>query len=421
VKHKEVRVLKLQFLHTHLTLPLILTMKLLATSTILIIAATAKAIPASNAIVSIPPELTYLLPPRYSSELQAGFVNTNTTNKSYNDLLASAAAAPFISYSQEFLDILGPNPTLKLIAERTYAFAGEAGVWAPDRNEVWFTSNTNGDAHSLEVLDLATSKIRVAQTSLPILNPNGGTYFNKTVYITSGGTLSNAPCIYAINPSTGHTTILLNSYFGLSFNGPNDLAWATGPNKKPSLFFTDDPISIRYAPGSPLPAQLPDAVWRFDPETHALVPVISRADILIPNGIRTNAASTKLYITDSSATDAFPTLAGGAAGTGSPAVYVYDLDAQMFPTNRRMIGLARTGVPDGLHIDDKGNIWTAEYEGVVVRNHEGRVLGLFNSQAYGVNATTYVANFALAGDVLIILDVGRVWGVKLGSDVVAGK
>jgi gluconolactonase len=394
-------------------------MLLISPLTLLVTASTVQTALASNAIVSIPPGLTYLLPPLYSGALQQGFVNTNTTNKSYNKLLAAAQASPFVSYDEEFLDIIGPNASLKLIAERSTPFAGEAGVWVPNRNEVWFTSNTNGDSQSLEVLDLQTLQIRVPKTTLPILNPNGGYYFNNTVYITSGGSLSNAPCIYAINPSTGTTTILLNTYFGLAFNGPNDLTWASTRNNSAYLFFTDDPISIRYSPDSKIPSQLPDAVWRFDPQTHSLIPVIPRADILIPNGIRTNAASTKLYITDSSATTpTYPILAGGASGTGSPAIYVYDLDADMFPTNRRMIGLSRTGVPDGIHIDDAGNIWTAEYEGVVVRNPQGKVLGLFNSQAYSVNATTHVANFALAGDELIILDVGRMWSVKLAKTVI---
>ena len=241
--------------------------------TLLVAAVTVQAALASNASISIPPELTYLLPPQYSGALQQGFVNTNTTDKSYNKLLAAAQASPFVSYDQEFLDIIGPNASLKLIAERSTPFAGEAGVWVPDRNEVWFTSNTNGDSQSLEVLDLQTSQIRVPKTSLPILNPNGGYYFNHTVYITSGGSLSNAPCIYAINPSTGTTTILLNTYFGLAFNGPNDLTWAKAThNKSAYLFFTDDPISIRYSPAAKSPPNSPTPSGASPPKPTASSP-----------------------------------------------------------------------------------------------------------------------------------------------------
>lgn len=84
---------------------------------------------------------------------------------------------------------------------------------------------------------------------------------------------------------------------------------------KAYMFFIDDPIAERYAHGSGIPSQLPDAVWRFDPQKRTLVPVISRADLLIPNGVRVNESQTKLYVTDSSVTRFFPTLQGGAVDT----------------------------------------------------------------------------------------------------------
>jgi len=58
----------------------------------------------------------------------------------------------------------------------------------------------------------------------------------------------------------------------------------------------------------------------------------------------------------------------------------------------------------------------AEYEGVVVRSTRGKVLGLFNSKASGINATIHVANFALAGDALLILDVQRLLECEASAD-----
>lgn len=143
------------------------------------------------------------------------------------------------------------------------------------------------------VLDLKMSETYTPRTSIPFVNPNGGYYFNGTVYITGTGTFTKVPCTYGINPSDGETTVILNTYFGLQFNGPNDITWVRCGNKA-YMFFTDDPIVERYAPGSGIPSQLPDAVWRFDPQERSLIPVISRADLLIPNGIRVNANGTKL-------------------------------------------------------------------------------------------------------------------------------
>jgi hypothetical protein len=72
------------------------------------------------------------------------------------------------------------------------------------------------------------------------------------------------------------------------------------------MFFADDPIAERSAPGSGIPSQLPDAVWWFDPQERTLIPVISRGDVQIPNIIRVEANQTKVYLTDSSTTDSFP-------------------------------------------------------------------------------------------------------------------
>lgn len=119
----------------------------------------------NNTIVSIPPTLTYLLPP-FSEDLSGTFVNgTHTNNDSVNALFASGAAAPFISYSQEFSDIIGTNAQIELVEKQNSMFAFEAGVWIPDSNEVWFSSSTYTPPSHLQILDLGTNKIRNATTS----------------------------------------------------------------------------------------------------------------------------------------------------------------------------------------------------------------------------------------------------------------
>ena len=106
-------------------------------------------------------------------------------------------------------------------------------------------------------------------------------------------------------------------------------------------------------------------------------------------------------------------------GIGSPAIFVYDLDDDAFPVNKRMLGISRSGIPDGIHIDDADRIWSGEYEGVVVRNSQGKVLGLFNSEAISAKGGTHIANFALAGDTLVLLDMQRLWTLKLAQTVIS--
>lgn len=72
---------------------------------------------------------------------------------------------------------------------------------------------------------------------------------------------------------------------------------------------------------------------------------------------------------------------GGLAQSGSPAIWRFDLSKDGYPSNKRLIGITRTGISDELHIDDVGRIWTGEGQGVTVRSPEGRVLGVFNTEA----------------------------------------
>ena len=236
---------------------------------------------------------------------------------------------------------------------------------------------------------------------MEVVNPNGGYAFNNKVYFAGDGNATVSPAIYEIDPATGETSIIINNYFGLPFNGPNDMVWVKnqGPKKDQTfMFFTDDPLSSLYD-GGPAPV-LVDAVWRFDPVGQSLVPVISRADILVPNGIAVNKEMDKLYVTDTT-----PISTADSAGniTGSNAIFVFDLNGEGWPVNKRLFGVARTGVPDGIKVDDFGRVWTSEGEGIGVRNAMGKVIGLFNAETILVPGEGIpIANFALAGSVLVI-------------------
>ncbi|EXJ67583.1 uncharacterized protein A1O5_09596 [Cladophialophora psammophila CBS 110553] len=200
-------------------------------------------------------------------------------------------------------------------------------------------------------------------------------------------------------------------YFGVHFNSPNDVVWAHRPNAD-ALFFTDNSFGnvLHNVTG---PTQLPSTVWRFDPQAQSLQAVISRAEIPDPNDLATNPNSTKLYVTDTPISE----LQGRGLGnaTGSPAVYAYDLDETLTPVNKRLFALAREGVPDGIKVDRYGRVWTAEGEGVVVRNPQGKVLGLFNVHKRVEDDPLHIANFGFADDRLIVLAATQIWSIRLGQ------
>ncbi len=388
----------------------------------------------NESVVSIPASYAYLLPHNYVGNVSQRFVDTKVSgNNTVTNLLSAARKSPFISYTSEFTSLVGgSNTSVQMIASQNSSshFAYEAGVWVPELNQVWFTSaiGHGQPCTALSVLDLATNEVLSPNiTGDPVVCPNGGYYFNGTVYMCLLGNETYPSAIVAIDPATGASHNVVNSYFGLRFNGIDDVSWANTTNGS-AMFFTDLDFSsiLSTRPGG-YNTQLADAVWRFNPTLQQLQPVISRQDILVPNGVRVNANSTRLYVTSSEYIVQNPSLATGMGSIGggnnsfasaSPAIYVYDLDDTMTPVNRRVFGYAREGIADGIHVDDAGRVWTAEYEGVVVRSAEGQVLGVFNTEFFS-NSDVEIANFALAGDKLIFLALNRIWAVQLSETVVS--
>jgi gluconolactonase len=103
----------------------------------------------------------------------------------------------------------------------------------------------------------------------------------------------------------------------------------------------------------------------------------------------------------------------------SSAIFRFDLDEDCIPYNKKLIDLFRS-YADGLHIDDYGRIWTAEYDGIVVRKRRGKILGVFNAYALLDGTTAPMTNFALAGDKLIIQAVNKLYVMHLGQNVTRG-
>jgi gluconolactonase len=253
----------------------------------------------------------------------------------------------------------------------------------------------------------------------------GGFYFGDSVYI---GSLSPGAGVIAIKPTDLSATTIFNSYFGLPISLADDLVWVTLPSGKRYLYFTSFFTALEpghVVPTLDRPVTVPNCVWRWDPQEEVLLPVISRLDVPIPNGIRVSPDQKTLYVTDSLSTGAGGAAEGnqGYAPTAGPNIYAFELNNDGFPINKRLFGLARSGYPDGIHVDDAGRVWTAEGEGIVVRSPAGKILGVFNAAAFGVEASDgmQIANFALAGDTLFVAAFDSLYAVKLAEVVAVGQ
>lgn len=382
-----------------------------------------------DSIARIPVEDTYLLPRPFNNTFTRPFIDTNIFDEAVFQRIQDAQSTAFISYSAEFDEILGSSPTVELIANSSKPFAFEGGIWVPELNQIWMTAFLDPPLGYLSILDLNTSRVFQPQltgpaASIPV-NPNGGYYFNGLVYLTSFGNETTSPAIVSIDPYTYETKEVINSFYGLPLNGPDDVTLTTSNTAgETCMFFSDFYFAAEGLAGTwNAPLQLPNAVWRFMPHDQSLQMIISPLDVQTPNGLALNREGTLLYVSDGPDAAVFGRSYNTTSSTTpSAGLYVFDLAGPdgCTPQNKRMLGIARQGFANGIKIDDVGRIWTFEYEGIVVRSPTGKVLGVINVFAILGRESPDVApgaNFGLVRDEVYLLGFDEVWRVRLGEVV----
>ncbi|KAF8664114.1 hypothetical protein AX16_000804 [Volvariella volvacea WC 439] len=335
-------------------------------------------------------------------------------NNSFTEFFNPSELAPpfFQVFDGEFLSILGPDATINEIASNaSYAFAHEAPVYVPDIDEVFFSSNNGGplgmsDLYnnnkvakiSLQAIETAlatTTKIGQAvnvpvteldlNESVQMTNGGTGPYLGDLLLITSGRGLL-PPSVVLVNPRPPYnTTVLLNNYYGRQFNSLNDLKiHPTG-----MIFFTD----VVYGPLQdfrPKPL-LPNQVYRFDPSAGTVRVVATDFDKC--NGIAFTADGKTAYIADTGAANGFLPI----DQTKPATIYAFDVDERTHVfVNRRVFAYVDAGVPDGLQVDTKGNVYAGCGDGVHVWNKKGTLLGKFF-----LGMTT--ANLVFAGEGRLVI------------------
>ncbi len=156
---------------------------------------------------------------------------------------------------------------------------------------------------------------------------------------------------------------LIDSWMGKKFNSPNDVIVA----KDGSVWFTDPPYGIIFpTEGYPGEREYQDHyVFRFDPKTGEVKAVV--IDVEEPNGLAFSPDESVLYVADSSALTNEP-------GKGNNHLRAYDVvDTKC--KNGRTFAVMENGVPDGLRVDEHGNVWVATFDGVHVYAPDGSQLG----------------------------------------------
>jgi gluconolactonase len=162
----------------------------------------------------------------------------------------------------------------------------------------------------------------------------------------------------------GSFKTLVESYEGKKLNSPNDAVY----HSDGSLYFTDPPYGLLGKNADPK-KELPfNGVYRLAPDGKL---TLLTKEMTYPNGIGLSPDEKTLYVANSDPEKAiwmaFPIKADGTIGAGRV----------FFDATRGVKTLK--GLPDGLKVDQSGNLWATGPGGVLIFSPDGTHLGTLNT------------------------------------------
>eukprot|EP00879_Flechtneria_rotunda_P022781 GHRR01024058.1.p1 GENE.GHRR01024058.1~~GHRR01024058.1.p1 ORF type:complete len:336 (+),score=102.05 GHRR01024058.1:606-1613(+) len=279
--------------------------------------------------------------------------------------------------NEGFYDIILPSESLRTVATEDYPFAHEAPVFVRGLNKLFFVSNRLGDHNStnqrieLRTLDLESNKAELLPAELAEQLPMANGAINwpgadDTIALLTQGLGDIPPAVNKVNLRTMKHEVVLNSFNGKQFNSPNDVV----AYMDATIWFTDPSYGHdqNFRPGP----QLDNQVYAFNPDTGA-IKVVAK-NFVRPNGITFSPDYKTAYVTDT----------GEQEGNNKPldqTIYAFNVIAPEKDgdvpqlQNRRVYATAKSGHPDGIKLDSKGNVYTGTQAGVEVFDPQGRRLG----------------------------------------------
>ncbi|MBA3924560.1 MAG: SMP-30/gluconolactonase/LRE family protein [Nostocaceae cyanobacterium] len=194
----------------------------------------------------------------------------------------------------------------------------------------------------------------------------------------------------------GQWQILVDRYQGKRLNSPNDLVVKSDG----TIWFTDPPYGLTqpnqgYGGEQEQPGCF---VYRFDPVTGEIDAVVT--DMLRPNGLTFSPDESLLYVSDTSAFN---------IADGYHHIRVYDVVDGRYIEDGRVFAVIEPGQPDGLRVDNLGNIFTTSGDSVQVYTPNGIRLGKIITPHICANLTFGGSRrdrlFIACGDSLYAIDL----------------
>ncbi|KAJ5093456.1 hypothetical protein N7456_009317 [Penicillium angulare] len=320
-----------------------------------------------------------------------------TTTSSVALSASTAVPSGFAVYDNSFYNILGSTPKLDVILENNdFPFAHEASVYVPTTDQLFVSSNiftdpvTNESTIKISKVNVTAHPVTAEIVNSTVSMPNGGVNHNGGILWTGQGTLNTTGGLWQMSAqSPNKAEFIVGGFYGRQFNSLNDVVVASDG----SFWFTD-PIYAWKQGVRPKP-KLPEQVYRYDPATKAVRVVADGFGR--PNGISISPDEKTVYISDTA-----ETIGDGSTDLLKAAtIYAFDLstiNGQPFLTNRRVFAFPSDGIPDGLKVDQHGNVYAGCGDGVNVWSSGGVLLGKIlvkdgtSNFSFGKNGQMYILN-----------------------------
>ena len=309
---------------------------------------------------------------------------------------------PFVLYSEEFRAVLGEHPRL---AELVATDAHEGPVYVAALDALFFTTVPREVNVPLQGFkEVSIGRLDVAARTLSTLREasnlaNGMTLDREgRLLVCEQGTKTRRARIGRIDLDTNAGTTVVDEWFGLTFNSPNDIVVKSDG----TVWFTDP--SYGYLQGVKDAPLVGDFVYRHDPATGETTVVADSFNK--PNGLAFSPDESILYINDS----------GAIQGPGTYYVNLphhiraFDVADGSHLIHDHLFAVVTPGIPDGLKTDREGRVYSSCTTGVKVYSPEGRLLGEI--------LVPGTANFCFGGEqgnTLFILNDTGIWAATLAA------
>jgi gluconolactonase len=254
--------------------------------------------------------------------------------------------------SPKFWDLIPHDAKLETVATG-FGFT-EGPVW--DRSGFLYVS----DETLNKIFRVYVSAGRKEEV-ISLGDPDGSTYDQHGRLIDCASVLR---AIIGVSKD-GKYKILADNFEGKKFNSPNDVV--TGPDG--ALYFTDPTLDLPEGQKQEIPFQ---GVYRLDPS--GSVRLLTK-DLTQPNGLTFSPDGKRFYVDDSAQKN----------------IRVYDFAANATLSNGHIFGEEPggkgEGVPDGIKVDESGNLFVTGPKGIWIWSPQGVHLGTIAMPEQPANLT----------------------------------